>query len=109
MDRTLNRLPVWWVSNKKNRVLNCFMGFVETKKQYVYSGELLAWNGTSDGHDREDAEKMETTNQGGELEGDGQIRWGARTMRSKESEDWLDGELNLSVRSIPKGLERCNF
>ena len=40
------------------------------------------------------------------------IRWtslGAGTTRSKETEDWLGGELNIVVRSIPTGLERCSF
>ena len=65
--------------------------------------------GPSDGYDREDAKKMETTNQGGELRGYGQLHWGAGTARNKEIEDWLGGELNIIVRSIPTGLERCSF
>ena len=70
------------------------MGFVETKKWHVFSGELLA--------------------QVMDMIGRMRRRWRPlireeNLEENKEIEDWLGGELNIIVRSIPTGLERCSF
>lgn len=62
------------------------------------------------GHGGEDAEKMETFDQGREPGGDGQLHWGAGTTRIEASKDWMAGGRGFGdvvVRAIPAGLERC--